>query len=179
RILRVHGGAPKYHHGLVGGNFRLDPIQAVVLEIKLGHLPAWHAARRLNAERYRRLFASSGLLEEGAVTLPTAVYELQAEAAGVEDFHIYNQFVPRFARRDQLLAHLRQAGIGCEVYYPVPLHKQGCVAGLGYYEQSFPEAERAARETLALPIYPELTAEMQEEVVASIKAFYQGERRGG
>ena len=179
RILRIHGSAPKYHHSLVGGNFRLDPIQAVVLEIKLGHLPAWHAARRDNAERYRRLFADSGLLEDGSVLLPAAVYREQAQAAGIDDYHIYNQFVPRFARRDELLAHLRQAGIGCEIYYPVPLHKQGCVAELGYHEQVFPEAERAARETLALPIYPELTEEMQREVVAAINSFYRGERRGG
>ncbi|MFH7320651.1 DegT/DnrJ/EryC1/StrS family aminotransferase [Desulfurivibrio sp. D14AmB] len=179
RILRVHGSAPKYHHGLVGGNFRLDPIQAVVLEIKLGHLPAWHAARRNNAEGYRRLFADSGLLEDGSVLLPAAVYREQAQAAGIDDYHIYNQFVPRFARRDQLLAHLRRVEIGCEVYYPVPLHKQGCVAELGYHEQVFPEAERAAGETLALPIYPELTEEMQREVVAAISSFYRGERRGG
>jgi len=173
RILRVHGSAPKYHHGLLGGNFRLDPIQAAVLEIKLRHLPAWHAARRQNAELYRQLFAAAGLVAAGNVSLPMAVYQRQAEAAGVADFHIYNQFVIRVERRDELLGHLQQAGIGCEVYYPVPLHKQRCVSGLGYNEEVFPEAERAARETLALPIYPELTVAMQEEVVAAISAFYR------
>ena len=178
RILRVHGGAPKYHHHLLGGNFRLDPIQAVVLEIKLAHLPAWHAARRRNAERYHRLFAESGLVAEEALTLPEAVYQVRAEAEGVADFHIYNQFVLRAKRRDQLMTHLQEMGIGCEVYYPVPLHQQGCVADLGYHLQSFPEAERAAAETLALPIYPELTAAMQEEVVAAIRSFYQASGPG-
>lgn len=172
RILRVHGGAPKYHHGLVGGNFRLDPIQAVVLEIKLRHLPAWHAARRANADRYRQMFQTAGLLEEGVV-LPEAVYRQAAEADGVQDYHIYNQFVIRVRRRDELMAHLQQAGIGCEIYYPVPLHKQGCVAHLACHAEVFPEAERAARETLALPIYPELTVEMQQEVVAAVSSFYR------
>ncbi len=181
RILRVHGGAPKYHHHLLGGNFRLDPIQAVVLEIKLAHLPAWHAARRRNAERYHRLFAESGLVAEQALTLPEAVYQARAEAEGVADFHIYNQFVLRARQRDKLMAHLQQMGIGCEVYYPVPLHQQGCLADLDYQGQRFPEAERAAAETLALPIYPELTAAMQGEVVAAIRSFYQasGSGKGG
>ena len=173
RILRVHGGAPKYHHGMVGGNFRLDPVQAVVLEIKLRHLPSWHAARRANADCYRRLFAEAGLVGDDAVVLPEAVYQRRAEAAGVSDFHIYNQFVIRARRRDELMSHLQQAGIGCEIYYPVPLHKQGCVADLGCQAEVFPETERAARQTLALPIYPELTEEMQREVVVAISSFYR------
>lgn len=173
RILRVHGGAPKYHHGLVGGNFRLDPIQAVVLEIKLRYLPAWHAARRVNADRYRQLFQEAGLVEDGSVVLPAAVYRPAAEVDGVNDFHIYNQFVIRARRRDELMAHLQQAGIGCEIYYPVPLHRQGCVAHLECHAEVFPETERAARETLALPIYPELTAAMQQEVAAAINSFYR------
>lgn len=173
KILRVHGGAPKYHHGLVGGNFRLDPIQAAVLEIKLRHLPAWHAARRRNAQRYQQLLAEAGLLAAGLVTPPVALYREAAEAAGVDDHHIYNQFILRVSHRDELLAHLQQAGIGCEVYYPIPLHKQGCLAGRGYHRQSFPVTEQAAAETLALPIYPELTADMQSRVVAAIAEFYR------
>lgn len=173
RTLRMHGGTSRYHHDLLGGNFRLDPIQAVVLEIKLRHLPGWHLARRRNAERYRQLFTSSGLVAEGAVSLPVAVYQREAVAAGIADFHVYNQFVVRVRQRDELRTSLHQAGIGCEIYYPVPLHQQGCVAKLGYNQEVFPEAERAARETLALPIYPELTEEMQQEVVRAIRAFYR------
>ena len=173
RIIRVHGGAPKYHHGVVGGNFRIDPIQTVVLEIKLSRLPEWHQARRLNAANYHCLFAQTGLLENGAVSLPAAVY--QAEGATVGDgcdYHIYNQFVIRARDRDGLLRHLQSNEVGAEIYYPIPLHRQECLAGLGYEEVSFPEAERAARETLALPIFPELTGEMQSFVVEKIAEFY-------
>jgi len=173
RIIRVHGGAPKYHHGVVGGNFRIDPIQTVVLEIKLSRLPEWHQARRLNAANYHCLFAQTGLLENGAVSLPAAVY--QAEGATVGDgcdYHIYNQFVIRARDRDGLLRHLQSNEVGAEIYYPIPLHRQECLAGLGYEEVSFPEAERAALETLALPIFPELTGEMQSFVVEKIAEFY-------
>lgn len=172
RVIRVHGGAPKYHHGVVGGNFRLDPIQAAVLSIKLPHLDAWHRRRRENAARYRRLFQESGLAE-GLVKLPVAVYEAAAAGAGGHpDYHIYNQFVIRVERRDALLRFLQAEGIGVEIYYPVPLHRQKCLAGLGYENSSFPVSEGAAAETLALPIFPELTAAMQERVVAGIVAFY-------
>jgi len=173
RIIRVHGGAPKYHHGVVGGNFRIDPIQTVVLEIKLARLPEWHRARRRNAANYRSLFAQTGLLENGAISLPVAVY--QAEGATVGDgcdYHIYNQFVIRARDRDGLLQHLQNNEVGAEIYYPIPLHRQGCLAGLGYEEACFPEAERAALETLALPIFPELTSEMQSFVVEKIAEFY-------
>lgn len=172
RIIRVHGGAPRYHHGVVGGNFRLDPIQAVVLSIKLAHLDSWHRQRRENAARYRRLFRESGLLENGRVQLPVAVYEAAAEAAGCADYHIYNQFVIRASRRDELRNYLQAVGIGVEVYYPIPLHRQKCLAGLGYENLVYPASEQAAAQTLALPIYPELTGAMQEQVVASIAAFY-------
>lgn len=173
RVIRVHGGAPKYHHGVVGGNFRLDPIQAVVLSIKLAHLDSWHRQRRENAERYRRLFRESGLLEGGRVKLPVAVYESAAAGAtGSPDYHIYNQFVIRADRRDQLRSHLQGAGIGVEVYYPIPLHRQKCLAGLGYEGLTYPASEQAAAQTLALPIYPELTAAMQEQVVETIASFY-------
>ncbi len=174
RILRVHGSAPKYYHRLIGGNFRLDPLQAVVLDIKLPHLPTWHQARRDNAGRYQRLFTEAGLLATGVVTLPHAVYGEAARRDGVADHHIYNQFVIRVEARDELIQHLHSSGIGAEIYYPVPLHQQECVASLGYGGLSFPAAERAAQETLALPIYPELTEAMQQEVVAAIAAFYRG-----
>lgn len=172
RIIRVHGGAPRYHHGVVGGNFRLDPIQAVVLSIKLPHLDSWHSKRRENGARYRRLFRESGL-EGVRVHLPVAVYEAAAsEAGGHPDYHIYNQFVIRAERRDALRSYLQAEGIGVEVYYPIPLHRQECLAGLGYEGLTYPVSEGAAAETLALPIFPELTAAMQERVVAGIVAFY-------
>ncbi|PKN49030.1 MAG: transcriptional regulator [Deltaproteobacteria bacterium HGW-Deltaproteobacteria-16] len=174
RIIRVHGGAPKYHHGVVGGNFRIDPIQTVVLDIKLSRLPEWHRERRRNAATYRSLFAQTTLLENGAVSLPEAVYEAEGKAAGEgEDYHIYNQFVIRAKERDELLHHLHSHDVGAEIYYPIPLHRQGCLAGLGYEDVSFPEAERASRETLALPIFPELTGEMQDFVVEKIAEFYR------
>ncbi|HIJ89604.1 MAG: DegT/DnrJ/EryC1/StrS family aminotransferase [Desulfobulbaceae bacterium] len=173
RIIRVHGGAPKYHHGVVGGNFRIDPIQAVVLDIKLSHLSEWHKARRRNAANYRRLFSQTALLKNGAVSLPEAVYQAEGLTVGEEcDYHIYNQFVIRVRERDGLLHHLQSHDVGAEIYYPIPLHRQGCVAGLGYEDVSFPEAERAALETLALPIFPELTDEMQCFVVEKIAEFY-------
>ncbi|MBU4118259.1 MAG: DegT/DnrJ/EryC1/StrS family aminotransferase [Proteobacteria bacterium] len=173
RIIRVHGGAPKYHHGVVGGNFRIDPIQAVVLDIKLSHLPEWHRARRRNAATYRRLFAETGLLENGTISLPEAVYQAEGLTVGEGcDYHIYNQFVIRAKDRDGLLLHLQSKEVGAEIYYPIPLHRQGCVAGLGYEDVSFPESDLAALETLALPIFPELTEEMQCFVVEKIAEFY-------
>ncbi len=185
RIIRVHGGEPKYHHAVLGGNFRLDPIQAVALSVKLPHLPAWHQARRCNAERYQALFVESGLVDKaagqgspsgGEVSLPKAVYRELAQASGEAlDYHIYNQYVIRVRDRDALRAYLQENGIGSEIYYPIPMHKQGCVAHLGFNELSFPEAERAAAETLALPIYPELTPEMQGLVVAAIGSYFKGE----
>jgi dTDP-4-amino-4,6-dideoxygalactose transaminase len=158
KMLRMHGMEPKYYHAIVGGNFRLDALQAAVLRVKLRHLDAWTAGRRRNAERYRELFRDAGL--EGTVSLPPD-----------EPGHIYNQFVVRVPRRDELQAHLRSRGIGTEIYYPVPLHRQACFAELGYGEGSLPNSERAARETLALPVYPELAAEQLDHVVSSIAEF--------
>lgn len=173
KVIRVHGGAPKYHHGVVGGNFRLDPIQAVVLSIKLAHLDSWHRQRRENAAMYRRLFTETALLEKNLIQLPVAVYETAAlGVASCPDYHIYNQFVIRANHRDELMAHLNREGVGVEVYYPIPLHRQKCLAGQGYEELSYPVSEKAAAQTLALPIYPELTSAMQAQVVASIVAFY-------
>lgn len=160
RTLRVHGASPKYHHRLVGGNFRLDAIQAAVLRVKLRYLHQWNEARRQRARRYRELFAQSGLLER--VSLPP-------DAPG----HIYHQFVVRVRERDRLRAFLRERGVETEVYYPVPLHLQECFRHLGYKEGDLPNAEAAAREALALPIYPELTPEQQEHVVAQIGEFYR------
>lgn len=166
RSLRVHGERTKYHHRYVGINSRLDALQAAILRVKLPHLDAWSDARAANAARYQEMFADAGLLEEVG-------WPLVRE--GVR--HIYNQFVIRVAggRRDALREHLARQQVGTEIYYPVPLHLQECFAYLGYAEGDFPEAERAARETLALPIYPELTAEQQQYVVASISSFFRKE----
>lgn len=172
--IRVHGGEPKYYHDVIGGNFRLDPIQAVALSVKLPHLPSWHAGRRKNATLYGQLFAEAGLVDSGAVQPPV---EMFAQQAGCEkslpDHHIYNQFVVRVRKRDQLRAFLQENQIGVEIYYPVPMHKQGCVTRLVKDLPEFPEAERASSETLALPIYPELTSEMQHFVVDKISEFYK------
>ena len=158
RILRVHGSKPKYHHHLVGGNFRIDALQAAVLRVKLKYLNGWTKARRENADRYRMLFAECGI--DGLV--------LPEDRPG----HIYNQFVIRCRQRDQLQRFLLEHHIGSEVYYPVPLHLQPCFAELGYREGDLPEAEAAARESLALPIYPELTEDAQRYIVERIREFY-------
>jgi len=159
RVLRVHGGKPKYHHGLIGGNFRLDALQAAVLRVKLKYLTRWTEARRRNAARYRKYFMDAGLVEQIGVP---------EDSAG----HIYHQFVIRCAKRDELKNHLENRGIGTEVYYPIPLHLQKCFADLGYKEGDFPQAEAASRESLALPIYPELTEAQQDFIVEEIRAFY-------
>jgi dTDP-4-amino-4,6-dideoxygalactose transaminase len=143
RCLRMHGSKPKYYHKILGGNFRLDAIQAAVVSAKMPYLDTWTSARQANAERYSQLFSKAGV----PIGLP----------AIIADRHIFNQYVIRVSRRDELRAHLRKQGIGTEVYYPVPMHLQECFAYLGKRLGDFPESERAARETLALPIYPELT----------------------
>jgi dTDP-4-amino-4,6-dideoxygalactose transaminase len=156
-LLRNHGMEPKYYHHLVGANFRMDAIQAAVLRVKAPHLAAWTEARRMNAQRYAKLFRDAGLLDR--VALPV-------EPAGFR--HIFNQFVIRVADRDTLKAHLDRRQIGNEIYYPVPFHLQPCFAGLGYRSGDFPVAERAANESLAIPIYSELTLEQQQTVVDAI-----------
>ncbi len=176
RILLNHGASPKYYHGQVGGNFRLDPIQAAVLRIKLTYLDQWHRARRDNADRYNMLFSQTDLVKSDFLVLPSAVY-LPKQQAGTssgsgENYHIYNQYVLRVKRRDALIDWLRAHDIGCEVYYPLALHQQKCL-GANFQTLSFPQAERAAAETLALPIYPELTADMQVYVVEKIAEFYR------
>jgi dTDP-4-amino-4,6-dideoxygalactose transaminase len=162
RAIRQHGGEVKYHHDSVGANFRLDALQAAILRVKLPHLEGWTAARRRNAERYEALFKQANL--GGRVTLP---------ARSPESTHIYNQFVIRVPERDHLRAYLQSSGIGTEVYYPLPLHLQRCFRGLGYRNGSFPVAETAANEALALPIYAELTEEQQSRVVEAIRTFFQ------
>src|SRR5258706_938958 len=152
RLLRVHGAKPKYRHRLVGGNFRLDELQAAILRVKLKYLPLWTEARRRNAQRYRQLLNAADLTEQ--ITLPE-------DTLG----HIYNQFVIRCADRDRLQTYLLSRGVDTEIYYPVPLHLQECFADLGYRSGDCPRAEAAASEALALPIYPELTDEQQGYVV--------------
>jgi dTDP-4-amino-4,6-dideoxygalactose transaminase len=160
RVLRVHGSKPKYYHAMIGGNFRLDELQAAVLRIKLEYLDGWTEARQRNAAFYEAAFARAGLASK--VTLPYA-------APGYR--HIYNQYVIRVPRRDELRAHLAANGVGTEIYYPVPLHEQECFAYLGYKAADCPESSRAAQETLALPIYPELSKDQLQYVVDTIARF--------
>lgn len=172
RCYRNHGAEPRYYHSKVGGNFRLDPIQAAVLSVKLPRLEEWHRQRRKNSEQYRRLFAQAGLTGE-RIALPEAVYN-DAPNAEQHNIHIYNQFVIRTSRRDALREYLQAKSIGCEVYYPVCLHQQKCLESYGPYNTlSFPVAEQASRDSLALPIYPELSNEQQEYVVESIADFFR------
>ncbi len=162
RLLRAHGSKPKYYHKVVGGNFRLDALQAAVLQVKLKYLDSWTEGRQRNAAMYRRLFAEAGLLENGRVELP--------HDAGYGR-HIYNQFVIRSAWRDTLMAYLKARQIGTEVYYPVPMHMQECFADLEHRAGDFPVSDLAATETLALPIYPELTGVMLTAVVNAVASF--------
>ena len=160
KIIRVHGSRPKYYHKFIGGNFRLDALQAAVVSVKLKYLDNWSRRRQENAKTYRDLFAESGL--EG-IKLPVEK----------ENRHIYNQFVIQVPeKRDELRRFLQQEDIGTEIYYPVPLHLQDCFAYLNYKKGDCPVAERAATHTLALPIYPELTDDQQAYVVEKIKDFY-------
>jgi dTDP-4-amino-4,6-dideoxygalactose transaminase len=162
RAIRQHGGEVKYHHDVVGGNFRLDALQAAILRVKLPNLDGWTAARRRNAERYEALFKKADL--GGVVVLPSR---------SADSTHVYNQFVVRVPERDRVRAYLQSSGIGTEVYYPVPLHLQPCFHELGYRAGSLPVAETAANEALALPIYGELREEQQSSVVEAIGNFFQ------
>ena len=186
--LRAHGSKPKYHHKVIGGNFRLDAIQAALVSAKLPYLDAWTAARQRNAERYNQLFAASGLEIADAAAIYVDEHSSATGVAGrsqaangsrriflphvVADRHIFNQYVIRVSQRDQLKAALQQQGVGTEVYYPVPMHLQECFAYLGYKVGAFPESERAANETVALPVYPELTDGQARYVVECIRQFF-------
>jgi len=161
RLLRGHGAERRYYHQQVGGNFRIDELQSAVLRVKLPHLDAWTRGRQVNAARYRALFADRGLDTVDGVALPTERDDRT---------HIYNQFVIRVPTRDAVKAHLQAHGIGCEVYYPVPFHLQECFQDLGYRAGAFPVAEAAAANSLAIPIYGELTEAQQAEVVDAVAA---------
>jgi dTDP-4-amino-4,6-dideoxygalactose transaminase len=163
-MLRVHGEETKYHHRLVGINSRLDSLQAAVLRVKLPHLDAWSTERQRKAQQYELMFVDAGLSEQ-----------IEAPFVRSNTRHIFHQFVVRVrgGRRDALREHLRECGVGTDVYYPVPLHLQECFAYLGYQEGDLPVGELAAKETLALPVYPELTDEQQDYVVSSIAKFFR------
>jgi dTDP-4-amino-4,6-dideoxygalactose transaminase len=169
RILRVHGAQNKYFHDMIGGNFRLDSLQAAVLHVKLKYLDGWSQKRQNNALLYDRLFKETGLTESGILQTPEAVYK----SSGVPRYHIYNQYVIRVQGRDDLQKFLASKGIATAIYYPLALHLQKCFADLGYKQGDFPETEKATSEVLAIPIYPELSADQQEYIVTSIKEFYE------
>lgn len=160
RVLRVHGGKPKYFHALIGGNFRIDELQAAVLRVKLQYLDGWTSGRQANAAIYDRLLGEADFTDR------------VGRPAVRPGRHIFNQYVIRVHERDALREHLAKRGVGTEIYYPVPLHLQKCFAYLGYRPGDFPQSEQAAAETLALPVYPELSKEQLAYVVASIGAFY-------
>ena len=161
RVLRVHGGKPKYFHAVIGGNFRIDELQAAILRVKLKYLDGWTQGRQRNAAYYDAAFAKAGLRESLVTPHTISGYR-----------HIFNQYIVRARRRDELRRFLTERGIGTEIYYPVPLHLQKCFAYLGHAAGDFPHSERAADETLALPIYPELTQEQLAHVVLAIAEFY-------
>jgi dTDP-4-amino-4,6-dideoxygalactose transaminase len=165
RLLRTHGAHQKYFHAVVGFNSRLDELQAAVLRVKLPYLQRWSNARKDNAVRYGDDFRKAGLLEQ---VIPPAVLPDRS--------HIFHQYIVRCRMRDALQVHMRAAGIGTEVYYPVPLHEQECFRALGYAPGDLPVSQAAAKDTLALPIYPELSGEQREFVVATIAGFYRGAR---
>jgi len=160
--MRNHGAHPKYYHKMIGGNFRLDAIQGAVLDVKLKHLDDWTAARQQNADYYDKEFKRLGLSKH--IKLPTRISGRR---------HIFNQYIIQIEKRDNLLAHLKSKNIGSEVYYPVTFNNQECFAYLGYKKGDFPIAERAAAETMAIPIYPELTREQQDYVLDAIVEFYK------
>jgi dTDP-4-amino-4,6-dideoxygalactose transaminase len=167
KVLRVQGAKPKYYHRVVGGNFRLDTVHAAALNVKLNYLDRWTALRQEHADCYDKLFRATGLEQSVGLRLPHAVYK-----GWTKHYHVYNQFVVSVPNRDRLRDYLKSKGVGTEVYYPVPLHLQQCLKDLGYQAGDFPEAERACREVMALPIYPELIEVQQEYVVQAVREFY-------
>jgi dTDP-4-amino-4,6-dideoxygalactose transaminase len=171
-LMRNHGAWPKYYHSMVGGNFRMDPIQSAALLVKLPYLDQWHRERAANASAYNKYFSATRLVRDELVLLPVSIYDFGKDETGQNrNHHIYNQYILRVKERDKLREWLTENNIGCEIYYPVPLHKQECL-GNDFKTVSCPEAEKAALETIALPIYPELTREMQTYIVEKIVQFY-------
>ena len=168
RMLRVHGMDPKYYHRTVGGNFRLDAIQAAVLNVKLKYLDRWSQGRQDNARDYDQKFKAAGLVKKGLIETPEAVFK----DGGDKNYHIYNQYTIRAKDRDRLAAFLGEKAIGMDIYYPVPLHLQECFRDLGYKKGDLPVAEEAAGSVLSLPVYPELTADEKDYVVGTIAEFY-------
>lgn len=172
RKLRVHGAKDKYFHDILGGNFRLDALQAAILRIKLKYLEKWQGKKREKADYYNKLFEESGLLEDDLIKIPEPLYK----DSGANNYHTYHQYVIRAKERDKLKEFLQERGIATAIYYPLPLHLQKCFAYLGYSKGDFPESEKAAQEVLALPIYPELNSEQQDFIVHSIRTFYRGKK---
>jgi dTDP-4-amino-4,6-dideoxygalactose transaminase len=168
KVLRVHGETGRYYHKFLGGNFRLDALQAAVLRVKLRHLDEWQKKRQERAAYYDSRFSASGLAGARLVQTPAAVYK----DSGARNFHTYHQYVIRAKDRDRLRARLSSKGIGTSIFYPLPLHQQECFRYLGYKQGDFPVSEKAAREVLALPIFPELTSGEQDYIVDSIKEYY-------
>ncbi|MDD8014901.1 MAG: DegT/DnrJ/EryC1/StrS family aminotransferase [Acidobacteriota bacterium] len=169
RILRVHGESRRYYYDRIGGNFRMDAIQAAGLRVKLKYLETWQEKRREHAAYYRGKFEELGLLQDGFIEPPAALYE----KSGLRNHHTYHQYVIRTDRRDELLGHLKAKNIGAAVFYPLALHQQKCFSYLGYKEGDFPASEKAAREVLSLPIHPELTVEQQDYIAEAIRDFYR------
>lgn len=176
RIKRVHGGEKMYYHKVIGGNFRIDALQAAVLSVKLPHLDNWTKGRQKNVEKYFELLKQSGLCEEegrlkydakNKVLIPKAVYK----ESGQKNYHIYNQFIIRVEKRNELMDFLKTKDIGCAIYYPVPFHQQECFAYLNCKNEDYPNSNKAAEESLALPIYPELSTEQITYVAESIAEF--------
>ncbi len=168
QMMRVHGSKDKYLYEFIGGNFRLDALQAAVLRVKFKHLEDWLKERKERAGYYDQLFKESGLIEEGLALPPQPVYK----NSGISNYHTYHQYVIRAKNRDKLQSFLKEKGVPTAVYYPLPLHLQKCFTYLGYQAGDFPQSEKAAAEVLALPIYPELTQGQQDYIVASIRDFY-------
>jgi dTDP-4-amino-4,6-dideoxygalactose transaminase len=170
RVLRNHGFSPKYFNKVIGGNFRLDALQAAVLRVKLRHLDAWSEARRQNASYYRELLLQAGCAhaDPNAVNTTGEDSTVRLPCESPHERHVFNQFVICSRQRDQIMKFLQERRIGTEIYYPQPMHLQECFAYLGYGEGAFPASEAASRESLALPIYAELTIEQQQTVVAAV-----------
>ena len=168
KMLRVHGAEPKYYHKIVGGNFRLDALQAAILNVKLKYLDEWSRKRRENAEYYNKRFEELSLIEKGYIKVPIPIYKGKCN-----NYHIFNQYTIQAKERDKLREFLKENGIGTEIYYPVPLHLQECFKSLGYRKGDLPISEEASETVLSLPIYPELTNEQKKYVIQKIEDFYK------